>query len=431
MIIKVLPKDLHDNPYQVRLARNAEKFAELKASVKEHGILEKPIARAAPNAEHDQNAFQLAFGHGRRDAWAVVHPGQPMEVEAHPLTDQQMFDYSWSENHDREDLSPIEEALLLQKEATEFHLNQKQLAKRHKNLKDQGSISNKLALLHLPDSVRIMVHRRELPERVARQLIPFAKISAKDVEQTAKGIEALIPDPSGSNITPEDLIDELYDKHAKPINTNAWSSEKKFLNWPRKPIKTDPTKRIKGAPDEIPPCKGCAFLREHGRSSYCFRPACLQTKKNLHQAAERKAHPIAHPKEDPKAQKREEQRAASRAAIEKRNTENADTAERLIKSAAVPLARAIPHNLSDLLYRKICEGWGGSNGMKTQDQKIMLELLRKSIPSRRYQRVGDPSKTVGRIMALARKLRIRMPKGWSAALAGNPKKSKSKKKGNR
>jgi ParB/RepB/Spo0J family partition protein len=415
MIIKVLPNQLHDNPYQVRLARNLAKFDELKASIRERGILEKPIARKDPK---DATAYQLAFGHGRRDAWAAVRPGEPMEVEIQQLTDQQMFDYSWAENHDREDLSPIEEALLLQKEGAEFHLTQKQLAERHKNLKDQGSISNKLALLYLPDSVRMMVHRRELAERQARQLIPFAKISPKDTEQTAREIRDIVGNTRDSIFSPEDLIRNLYNKHANPINTNHWSSERKFLIWPRKPIKTDPSNRIKGAPDEVSACNGCPFMRKHEVRTYCFRPACLQTKKNLHAAAERKAHPIKQdpPSPAPKPKKEKPEPRIQYAAEDKR----------LIKAAADPLGAAIPIYLIDFLHDPIIGGWISPEwrraGTAGKRGLIMAEILGDRIPCSEYAAI-KPAAAVEKIKAIARKLRIRLPKGWNLIPAGKPKKS--------
>lgn len=420
MIIKIYPGLLHDNPYQVRLARNPAKFADLKASIKEHGILEKPIARNDPN---DVDAFQLAFGHGRRDAWAEVRPGQPMAVDLRPLTDQQMFDYSWTENHEREDLSPIEEALLLQKESAEFKLTQKQLAERHKKIKDQGSISNKLALLHLPDPVRMLVHRRELSERNARQLIPFAKISPKDVEQTAKKIVELKPD---SWETPEELIDELYDKHAERIPIYSFK-----LSWPKKPIAVDPKISIKGAPAEIPPCNGCPFLRTRDGTIWCFRPACLQTKKNLHQAAERKAHPV---KRDPPKP------APKERIIVDHSEEYAAAAKKMIIIAAPAFVDVIPSTNLDFLGLAVTgeRSWDDvispakwKKSPVKEKRKLMAQyLVNLAVDHHRYD--AKPPKAVERqILQLAKLARVKLPKGWNATPAGNPKKSvnaKGKKK---
>jgi ParB/RepB/Spo0J family partition protein len=420
MIITVFPKRLHDNPYQVRLARNPEKFAELKTSIDEHGVLEKPIARKDPK---DQTVYQLAFGHGRRDAWAAVRPNLPMEVDVRILTDRQMFDYSWIENHDREDLSPIEEALLLQKESVEFGLTQTQLAEKHKKLKDQGAISNKLALLHLPDPVRMMVHRRELSERHARKLIPFAKISPKDTEKTAKEIRELEPDGWK---TPEDLIDELYEKHAKPINfKSSWSSEKNFLTWPCKPIKTDPDKRIKGAPDEIPPCKGCSFLREHDKSSYCFRPACLQTKKNLHQATERKAHPVNKEPAKPAPKER---------VVVDHSEEYMAAAKRLIKAAAPAFVESIPKTNLDFLGLALVQGrsydadispakWKKSS--TKEKRKLMAQFLVYLGVDHHRWNAKPPKGTERQLLQLAKLAHVCLPKDWNVAPAVAPKKSAS------
>lgn len=426
MIIKVYTRQLHDNPYQVRLLRNPEKFAELKASIAEHGILEKPIARKDPKmlTAKGEDVYQLAFGHGRRDAWAETNPGQTIEVDCRILTDQQMFDYSWAENHDREDLSPIEEALLLQKESEEFHLTQKQLAEKHKKIKDQGSISNKLTLLHLTDPVRMMVHRRELPERYARQLIPFVKISPKDTEETARKIRDLDRE---SWKTPDDLIDELYEKHAKPIDTSTWSSERKFLAWPRKPIKPDQDKKIKGAPDEIPACKGCGFLREHDKSKYCFRPACLQTKKNLHQAAERKAHPV----------NREPAKPAPKERIAVDHSEEyMAAAKRLIEAAAPAFVESVPKVNLDFLGLALVHGrsydadispakWKKSSAKEKRELMAQF-LVYLGVDHHRWN-AKPPKRTERQLMELAKLAHVRLPKGWNQAPAIAPAIASAKK----
>ena len=73
------------------------------------------------------------------------------------------------ENIQRENLSPIEEALAYQQLLDAENLTQEELAKQVG--KKQSTIANKLRLLQLPMTVQEAVRRRDITERHARALL--------------------------------------------------------------------------------------------------------------------------------------------------------------------------------------------------------------------------------------------------------------------
>jgi hypothetical protein len=183
----------------------------------------------------------------------------------------------------------------------------------------------------------------------------------------------------------------------------------------------------KGAPAMVPHCTGCPFLFDwKDFPNYCLRPPCYAAKEILWKQKQNK-------KLERAAVKQKIQARASAPAKPKKEKPDpkiayAAEAERLIKIAVVPLAPIIPNNLVDFLREPILGGWIDPKwkraGLAERKQMLMADLLDNSnlIPHNQWD-AGKPAKTIAAIAALARKLRIRMPKGWSAAPAGNPKKS--------
>ncbi len=179
MEILVDPKRCHDNPcIRSRIARDPVKFANLRTSIRESGILQAPHARKHPSIEGD---FEIQFGEGRRDAWILEYPGKPIKIVVENLSDEEMRIGALRENLDRDDLSIMEIARSMQQYQKATGCNQARLAAVY-HYKDQPSVSNVLALLRLPDAVQMMVHRGELPQRHARALVPFAKMAPAEVK---------------------------------------------------------------------------------------------------------------------------------------------------------------------------------------------------------------------------------------------------------
>jgi ParB family transcriptional regulator, chromosome partitioning protein len=177
------------NPAQPRLSYDEESLSELADSIREHGVLQPVLLRAAGSeyeliaGERRWRASQLA---GRDTIPAIV-------VDFDPQT---ALEVSIIENLQREDVSPLEEAAMFRKMTETFGYSVRHLAQ--KVGKDKGYVENRLRLSDAPADVRELVSlrkdtishayelmkigdertRRRLAKRVAAGELSLAKLRA-------------------------------------------------------------------------------------------------------------------------------------------------------------------------------------------------------------------------------------------------------------
>lgn len=128
---------------------------------------------------------QLAAGHRRFRAFQhlagkIEHDGyeyHTFPVELGVYTDEHMADLVWTENHDRDDLSPIEEAEALQRDMQAFGWSQSEIGFR-RGL-SRPAVANKLRLLNLPDEAQAAIRAGQLTERHGRVLLKARALSEK------------------------------------------------------------------------------------------------------------------------------------------------------------------------------------------------------------------------------------------------------------
>lgn len=164
---------LQDNPYQPR--QRYAGIEELAENIRLNGLLQAPVAR------HYGGSYQLAFGHRRLRAYRLLaeqHGGDwlRMPVVVLPLTDDEMARYAWSENHNREDVSAVEEARLFQRMIADFGFTQKQIADDVG--KSRSAVANTLRLLQLPAAAQELVDSGAMTERHGRELLRLAAAPA-------------------------------------------------------------------------------------------------------------------------------------------------------------------------------------------------------------------------------------------------------------
>jgi ParB/RepB/Spo0J family partition protein len=257
------PSQIVNNPYQTRLTEDAEHIAALAESIREVGLLQTPLARLRPHGEF----AELAFGHSRLAAWKIAKPGEAFPLEIRALSDRQMSDLAAEENSRRKNLTAIETARAIQRRIDDFGLTQLEAGKPF-GYQSQGAVSNLLRLLRLPEPVQASVAAGELPERLAREIIPLAKVLPQEAVKIAEQV-ARVDDGQREN-TLDNLYNELLRRKAKWLHSVPWQE-----GWPAKPIKVEGHKSI----SEIPACKGCEFLvsRQYG-SDACLRAECFEIK---------------------------------------------------------------------------------------------------------------------------------------------------------
>jgi ParB family chromosome partitioning protein len=143
---KVIP-----NPGQPRMTWHEETLAELAASIREHGVLQPILVRPAGED------YEIIAGERRWRASKLAGKETiPAIVER--FDDSTALEIALIENLQREDLSPLDEAVIYKKMTDELGYSIRNLA--NKLSKDKGYVENRLRLATAPDDVREMVAQR-------------------------------------------------------------------------------------------------------------------------------------------------------------------------------------------------------------------------------------------------------------------------------
>lgn len=196
------------NEKQPRTHFENEKIQELAVSIQQNGLLQPIVVRPY------NGKYQIVVGERRYRACKLAGIEEvPCMVQEYD--EDQTATAAIVENIQRENLSPIEEALAYQQLLDTQNLTQEQLAQ--KVGKKQSTIANKLRLLQLPMTVQEAVRRRDITERHARALLKLdstakqnnmlREIMAKglNVEQTEQKIKSKIepkkPKPKTKSIS--------------------------------------------------------------------------------------------------------------------------------------------------------------------------------------------------------------------------------------
>ncbi|MBT2638705.1 nucleoid occlusion protein [Bacillus sp. ISL-39] len=179
--IKKIPIDhIIPNRYQPRTVFDDEKIEELARTIHIHGVIQPIVVR-----EFDQDRFEIIAGERR---WRAMKKLEWEEVPAivKNLSDSETASVALIENLQREELSPIEEAMAYGKLLEIHNLTQEALAQRLG--KGQSTVANKLRLLKLPQEVQDALLNKSITERHARSLIPLKNLQLQ-VQLLAEVIE--------------------------------------------------------------------------------------------------------------------------------------------------------------------------------------------------------------------------------------------------
>jgi len=139
------------NTSQPRMTFHQETINELAASIREHGVLQPILVRPSGDT------YEIIAGERRWRASKVAGKETiPAIVER--FDDATALEIALIENLQREDLSPLDEAVIYKKMTGELGYSIRQLA--GKLGKDKGYVENRLRLANAPDDVREMVAQR-------------------------------------------------------------------------------------------------------------------------------------------------------------------------------------------------------------------------------------------------------------------------------
>ncbi len=165
------------NPFQPRQSFDEEGLRELATSIQEHGFYGHLLVRK------QGRWYQLAYGERRLRA-AELADLDALPVQVRELTDQQMLEISLTENIQREDLHPVDEAHAYDRLQTDLGYSVREIAE--KIGKSKSYVATLLSILRYPD-VEQAVRSADIPVRTAEEL---ARID--DIEERRRLINQVI-----------------------------------------------------------------------------------------------------------------------------------------------------------------------------------------------------------------------------------------------
>lgn len=165
--------DLVPGKYQPRHKFKEEHLDSLSESIKKNGILQPLLVR-----EIQPNRYEIIAGERRFKA-AQLAGLSTVPVVIKNFDDKQAIEVALIENLQREDLSPIEEAMGYERMMAEFSYTQEQVGKAVD--KSRSHVANLLRLLNLPDVIKQMLENEDISMGHARALL-----TAEEPEELAK-----------------------------------------------------------------------------------------------------------------------------------------------------------------------------------------------------------------------------------------------------
>lgn len=237
---KIVELDLNDilpNRFQPRIKFNEESITELAESIKEHGVIQPIVVRPLGDR------YEIIAGERRYKA-SVLAGKETIQAIVTELSDKDSAEVALIENVQRQDLTPIEEAISYNKILDMGYLTQEELAL--KLGKTQSTVANKLRLLKLDDEVQEALLESKISERHARSLLKLtdknkqkqmlAKIISErlTVRKTDEEISKMMNENDNRNI---EIID--FGNQNNIETPNSTQNQSMNYNIPTTPIVED------------------------------------------------------------------------------------------------------------------------------------------------------------------------------------------------
>ena len=204
--------EIEPNRSQPRREFNEEALAELADSISQHGVLQPLLVR--PIAD---GGYQIVAGERR---WRASRMAGISEVPViiKEMSDRDVMGIALIENLQREDLSPVEEAMGYKTLMDTYDFTQDDVAKTVG--KSRPAVTNALRLLSLPPEILTMVTQGKISAGHARTLL-----SIRDVSRMNKVAELIAQE----GISVREL-ERLVKKYNSEKETKSISSSQKSRN---------------------------------------------------------------------------------------------------------------------------------------------------------------------------------------------------------
>jgi ParB family chromosome partitioning protein len=178
-IQKLLITRISPNPDQPRRYFEQGSLNELADSLKQYGVLQPLIVVA-----RGDNSYRIVAGERRWRAAKIAGLTELPAIIREPAELEEL-EIALIENVQRVDLSPLEQAISIERLHQQFNLTYRQIAERL--AKAETTVSNLVRLLQLPESARQALAENKISEGHARAILSI-KASPEDQEQLLTNI---------------------------------------------------------------------------------------------------------------------------------------------------------------------------------------------------------------------------------------------------
>lgn len=169
----VLTHKIIPNPRQPRAQFDDASFAELVASIQEHGILQPLLV----TYDADIDRYTLIAGERRLRAAILAGLKAVPVIIRQATSEKERLELALIENLQRSDLTPLETADAYRQLVEDFNLIHEEIATRVG--KDRSSVTNTLRLLKLPVSAKQALNAGKISEGHARAILSLATPQAQ------------------------------------------------------------------------------------------------------------------------------------------------------------------------------------------------------------------------------------------------------------
>lgn len=334
------------NPYQTRLSEDPEHIMGLARSIRAEqpnlpdtaGLQQVPLGRlvwrlkdrietmeredhrpeAVASLLQDGACVQLAFGHSRFAAFELLSQGlgrrfpnypagaEAMHVRAEfldgdpaygripvrivHLDDTAMWSQAVRENHERKDLTPLEEARAIDMATKTLGLTTEQAGKAFGY--ERSTAANKIRLLNLPQSAQDLIQSGWMTERHGRALLrltPAPHLQAAVISDLAAQRSEKLGAEAPTVASLESTITRLIDYQiAMPVKEMKARQEGFSLERTYKP-QPWPLEWTSASPAVVGPCLQCQYRVVFGNETFprCTKTECYQIKMRIWEERER------------------------------------------------------------------------------------------------------------------------------------------------
>ncbi|HSW85126.1 MAG TPA: ParB/RepB/Spo0J family partition protein [Candidatus Saccharimonadales bacterium] len=162
-IEKIRITDLQPNPYQPRKHFDETALSQLADSIKRHGIIQPLVATPIENGKYNiiagERRWRAASIAGLETVPAIIRKRQELE----------QLELALIENVQRVDLSPIEQAISIERLHEQFSMSYDDIAERLG--KANSTVNNIVRLLGLPKAALEALNKQQITEGHARAIL--------------------------------------------------------------------------------------------------------------------------------------------------------------------------------------------------------------------------------------------------------------------